>query len=132
MGITAAHENPAFGDLASDSLRRALRSVVDDVDGAADRVLGEFMALPVHGDVVEGIRALDRLGLRLVTLSNGSTSVARGPVRAQRARRAGMAAVWVNRSRGTYPAYFEAPDVVATSLVDLASQLGSKVPGPAV
>jgi 2-haloacid dehalogenase len=37
-----------------------------------------FGSLEVHGDVPEGIRRLAELGLRLVTLSNGSASVARG------------------------------------------------------
>jgi 2-haloacid dehalogenase len=35
-----------------------------------------FMGLSVHPDVPEGIRALADLGIRLVTLSNGSASVA--------------------------------------------------------
>ena len=35
-----------------------------------------FADLPVHADVPDGIRALAGLGIRLVTLSNGSVSVA--------------------------------------------------------
>jgi 2-haloacid dehalogenase len=37
-----------------------------------------FATLPVHPDVVEGIRSLRSLGISLVTLSNGSTAVAQG------------------------------------------------------
>lgn len=36
------------------------------------------MSLPVHDDVVDGTRALASEGIRLVTLSNGSTQVAQG------------------------------------------------------
>ena len=35
-----------------------------------------FASLPLHPDVVPGVRALRQAGLRLVTLSNGSTQVA--------------------------------------------------------
>lgn len=43
---------------------------------AADRVLGAFMELSVHPDVVEGLLGLRSAGRRLVTLSNGGTGVA--------------------------------------------------------
>lgn len=43
---------------------------------SADRVLQAFMELPVHPDVVEGLRNLRAAGHRLVTLSNGGTAVA--------------------------------------------------------
>ncbi len=47
-----------------------------DADAAVQHVLGGFMSLDVHPDVPTGIHALVAGGLRLVTLSNGSTSVA--------------------------------------------------------
>lgn len=37
-----------------------------------------FQQLPVHPDVVDGVRALRELDLRLVTLGNGSATVAQG------------------------------------------------------
>ena len=37
-----------------------------------------FMTLPPHPDVVEGVQRLSDSGIRLVTLSNGSTAVAEG------------------------------------------------------
>lgn len=43
---------------------------------AAARVIGAFMELPAHPDVADGLRALRSAGLRVVTLSNGSTAVA--------------------------------------------------------
>jgi 2-haloacid dehalogenase len=37
-----------------------------------------FAQLPLHADVADGVRALQALGPRLVTLSNGATAVAEG------------------------------------------------------
>lgn len=42
----------------------------------ADEILSAFGSLDVHPDVVPGVRALTAAGHRLVTLSNGSASVA--------------------------------------------------------
>lgn len=47
-----------------------------DLAAAVDHVVGGFTGLGVHPDVVEGVRALRARGLRLVTLSNGSASIA--------------------------------------------------------
>jgi 2-haloacid dehalogenase len=47
-----------------------------DDDAAVQHVLQGFSELDVHPDVVPGVRALAEGGLRLVTLSNGATSVA--------------------------------------------------------
>ena len=46
----------------------------------------------------------------------------------QGARSAGLSTAWINRSGARYPAYFGQPDFEATSVLDLARQLGS---GPA-
>jgi 2-haloacid dehalogenase len=71
--------NPGFAGLASHSLAAHLRGHgVADVDAVVDQIMSAFTTLPVHPDVVDGIRALADAGLRLVTLSNGSTSVAQG------------------------------------------------------
>ncbi len=40
------------------------------------------------------------------------------------AARAGLATAWLDRRGTPYPGYFRAPDLRATSLVDLAAQLG--------
>ncbi len=40
------------------------------------------------------------------------------------AHKAGLATAWINRTDARYPAYFAAPDIEATSLVDLGAQLG--------
>ncbi len=71
--------NPAFAQLGQDGLRTLLP--VDGLDGSVDdaveHVMSGFTELDVHPDVTAGVPKLVRLGLRLVTLSNGSASVAK-------------------------------------------------------
>lgn len=76
FALTAAGVNPAFADLALDLLRGQLTGQVADPETAAEHVMAGFGDLPVHADVVPGIRDLAGLGVRLLTLTNGSTSVA--------------------------------------------------------
>jgi 2-haloacid dehalogenase len=45
---------------------------------AAEHVLDGFASLPVHPDVPEGLRVLEAAGVRIATLTNGSTQIARG------------------------------------------------------
>ena len=78
FALTATGQQRSFADLAVDQLRTSLPGVVEDVDAAVEHILGGFTALPVHADVVEGVEMLHLLGIRLVTLSNGAASVARG------------------------------------------------------
>lgn len=49
-----------------------------DVGASVQHVLGGFASLKVHPDVPGGVMALSAAGLRLVTLTNGATSVADG------------------------------------------------------
>lgn len=78
FALTAVGANPSFAELTAEALRAALTGRVDDLEGAVQHIMSGLADLPVHADVVEGIRALHRLNLRLVTLSNGSTAVAQG------------------------------------------------------
>ncbi|MFC8411701.1 haloacid dehalogenase type II, partial [Arthrobacter sp. NPDC057259] len=39
------------------------------------------------------------------------------------AARAGLATAWINRTGGTYPAYFQTPDHTVSSLADLVPAL---------
>jgi 2-haloacid dehalogenase len=81
FALTAVGVNPAFADVASEALRVRLaghHAVPGRVEAGVEEVMATFRALEVHPDVVEGVRALRGLGVRLVTLSNGSTSVAEG------------------------------------------------------
>jgi 2-haloacid dehalogenase len=70
--------NPSFAALAAEQLR-VLLGPLDlnrHLDDAVSHVLGGFAELNCHPDVTVGIHALSALGLRLVTLTNGATSVA--------------------------------------------------------
>ncbi|MFM6848785.1 MAG: haloacid dehalogenase type II, partial [Terrabacter sp.] len=79
FALTSVGVNPGFADLASESLRVRLAALeADDTQQLVDEVMDAFTSLSVHSDVIEGVRALSGRGVRLVTLSNGSTSVAQG------------------------------------------------------
>jgi 2-haloacid dehalogenase len=77
FALTSTNNNPDFTDLATDSLHRLLTQTL----GAGNHqrqvqdILGVFTNLPLHPDAVPGIAALNRIA-ELVTLSNGSTTVA--------------------------------------------------------
>jgi len=78
FALTAAGSSVRFRSVAEGALRAVLidTPLTCDMDAAVDGILVEFMRLDVHPDVVDGINALGRHGLRLVTLTNGSTEVA--------------------------------------------------------
>jgi 2-haloacid dehalogenase len=78
FALTAAGENPSFSGVARDLLAAQLseaqlnRSLQD----ASAHIMHGFAHLEMHPDVAPGLEALDEAGFRLVTLSNGATSVA--------------------------------------------------------
>lgn len=76
FALTAVGVNPAFSDIAHELLLQHLAGVVGDPAAGAKHIMAGFGELSVHADVVPGIRDLAALGTRLMTLSNGSTSVA--------------------------------------------------------
>lgn len=78
FALTAAGSNPSFADVGREVLAGMLAPHVDDVAAAVEHVMTGFGQLAVHPDVVAGVRELQALGIPLVTLSNGSTSVAEG------------------------------------------------------
>ena len=80
FSLTSVGVNPDFATLASESLRLRLqgREGTADPDELVATVMRSFGELGVHPDVVAGVRALRSAGIRLVTLSNGATSVAEG------------------------------------------------------
>lgn len=81
FALTVSGANPNFADLAATRLAGMLTTQgVDDVGQAVGKVMREFTSLPVHADVVDGIRTLAAAGIRLATLSNGGTAVAQGLV----------------------------------------------------
>ncbi len=176
FALTAAGAQERFAVLADGVLRSVLDGVAldRDVDDAVGHVLAGMSELDVHPDVPEGLRRLRRSGVRLVTLTNGATSVAAGlldragvrdeledllsvedagawkpaaqayrwaaercgvdladtmlvavhPWDIDGAARAGARTAWLDRRGTAYPTYFSAPDLTASSLTDLADQLG--------
>jgi 2-haloacid dehalogenase len=78
FALTVSGDIESFATLGAEALRVRLHGQALDrpLDAAVDHVMQGFSELAVHPDVVEGVRALGDLGIRLVTLSNGSASVA--------------------------------------------------------
>ena len=78
FALTAVGVNESFAAIAAESLHASLdgQSLDRSTEDAVQHVMEGFAGLPVHQDVTDGIRALADGGYRLVTLSNGSTSVA--------------------------------------------------------
>lgn len=78
FALTAVESSDSFAHIAAESLRVGLHgaSLNRDAAEAISYIMDGFAGLPVHADVPAGIRALHGLGIRLVTLSNGSASVA--------------------------------------------------------
>ncbi len=78
FALTAVDSSDSFAHIAAESLRVSLHGLPLN-RGAADvvsHIMDGFSALSVHADVPDGIGALGGRGIRLVTLSNGSASVA--------------------------------------------------------
>ncbi len=78
FALTAAGTSEQFARLGKALLRVLLHGAAldRDVEAAVEHVMAGFMSLPLHPDVVGGVQALCQAGLRLVTLTNGSTHVA--------------------------------------------------------
>lgn len=78
FSLTAVGVNESFATIAAEALRVSFEghSLDRPTEDAVQHVMEGFAGLPVHPDVPDGIRALADGGFRLVTLSNGSTSVA--------------------------------------------------------
>lgn len=80
FALAAAGASESFARIAAENLRTFLHGVSLNREpaNAVEHIMGGFDGLSVHQDVRAGIQALSDLGIRLVTLSNGSTSVAEG------------------------------------------------------
>ncbi len=78
FALAAAGGSATFSTIAEGVLRGLFPQHAPnrDPDEAVQYVLDGFSSLQVHPDVPDGVRALARDGLRLVTLTNGATSVA--------------------------------------------------------
>ena len=80
FALTVVDASESFAHIAAEALRVSLNalSLNRGTEEAVQHIMDGFGALQVHPDVPDGIRALSDLGIRLVTLSNGSASVAEG------------------------------------------------------
>ena len=78
FALTVNGASESFATLGAEGLRARLegRQLDRPVAEAVRHIMAGFAELGVHPDVPEGTRALSDLGIRLVTLSNGSTTVA--------------------------------------------------------
>ena len=78
FALAAAGASEPFARIAEEALRVNLHglALTRDTEHAVEHVMAGFAALSVHADVPDGVTALHDLGLRMVTLSNGSASVA--------------------------------------------------------
>lgn len=175
FALTASGAIEPFATLGAEALRVLFEGEHLDrpLDEAVEHVMQGFSELGVHPDVPDGIRALSDLGIRLVTLSNGSAAVAEAllegagvrdhferllsvedagiwkpaagaygyalaecgvepedamlvavhPWDTDGARRADLAAAWVNRAGVRFPSYFWAADLEVASLIELADAL---------
>lgn len=78
FALTAMGASTSFSAIAAEALRVVLHGQPLDraTEEAVQHVMEGFAGLPVHPDVPDGVRLLAGSGTRLVTLSNGSASVA--------------------------------------------------------
>jgi 2-haloacid dehalogenase len=78
FALTVNGVNPDFAVVAREHLAQTLAgsALARDPAEAVDHVMTGISELGCHPDVLDGIRALSDLGFRLVTLSNGSASIA--------------------------------------------------------
>jgi 2-haloacid dehalogenase len=78
FALTTVHASEPFGRLAAEVLRLSLHGVSLNrgTEEAVEYIMAGFAGLGVHADVPDGIGVLRAHGIRLVTLSNGSASVA--------------------------------------------------------
>lgn len=78
FAAAAAGSFAAFPDLARHHLRELARSrAVELPEGAADRVIGGFQEVEAHRDVEPTFRRLAKVGVRIVTLTNGTAAITR-------------------------------------------------------
>ena len=73
IALAASGSYADFRDVGRANLLRLLPTAE-----AAEHVLDGFAALPVHPDVPDGLRVLHEARIRIATLTNGSTLIARG------------------------------------------------------
>lgn len=73
FALATVGEDAGFADIAAHTLRQLAPDLDDEL---VQTFVRTFTQLPLHRDVAPGLRALARQGQPVVTLSNGSASVA--------------------------------------------------------
>lgn len=78
FALSVAGARPTFADVAREAmLHQFSRTELHrPLEQSVDHVMEGLTTLPVHADVVSGVAQLHDAGFRLVTLSNGSASIA--------------------------------------------------------
>lgn len=77
FALAAAASAEKFSAIAGGVLRNVLNTVPlnKPLDDAVEHILQGFSSLPVHPDVVDGVRELHQVGARLITLTNGAVGI---------------------------------------------------------
>lgn len=80
FALAAADSSARMADIGSSVLRAQLAGLrLDcDLDEAVEHIMTGFASLDLHPDVVDAVGTLSDMGIRLTTLTNGSTELARG------------------------------------------------------
>lgn len=73
FALATVEEEAPFAEIAAHGLKQLAPDLSDELVATFVRSFGQ---LPLHRDVAPGLRALARQGMPVVTLSNGSASVA--------------------------------------------------------
>ncbi len=78
FALTVTGGKETFAQIGDAALRTVLTGIPlgRPLDDAVEHILSGFTGLSVHPDIPDGVRALREAGLTLVTLTNGSVSIA--------------------------------------------------------
>jgi 2-haloacid dehalogenase len=78
FALSTVGDSERFAAIADSQLRVVLQSarLRGSLDQAVESILEKMRTLSLHPDVVDGVRALTGDGLRMMTLSNGSSDLA--------------------------------------------------------
>ncbi|OOP64867.1 haloacid dehalogenase, type II [Arthrobacter sp. SRS-W-1-2016] len=78
FALTAAGDNGTFAEIGAEVLRGLLAGIDlnRDVGQAVEHIMSGMASLGLHSDVPDAVRGLRQAGYRLITLTNGSATVA--------------------------------------------------------
>lgn len=124
FALTSVGQNPPFREVAEGALRSVLADQMLNRDGedAVAHVMTALQALPVHPDVVDGVRALSAAGIEVSALTNGAATTAEDLLERAGLRGAFVAVLSVEDA----PRWKPAPDAYAYALSALGRE-GSEV-----